>query len=401
MKRAEIPQFGPLQGVRVICAGLATAGPYAATMMSDFGAEVINIESAVVPDQSRAAGGSAFKQDHRNQRALALHIPSPQGREVFYKLIKEADIFIENSKGGQWKRWGITDETMWEVNPKLVIVHVTGYGLSGDPNYVERPSWDAIGQAFGTLVSVNGTEDVPMATNPYMCDATTALYASWAALAAYIRAQKTGIGDSIDCTQFESVLRGQSGWPLKYFSEGFQPARTGGENAVGAAFKAFKCQDGFVFICFGGPGIMKVGLPFFGFEWGSELFPRAVPWVLQGTEGARVLEAKINEWCAAKTVEEAEKELNEAGIPVSPVMTYAMAEKHPHYIARETFTEWETVDGEKIKGVNVVPKLAKEPGKVWRGAPKYGMDNEDILAELGYSSEEILALYNDKVLAKE
>lgn len=401
MKSSDIPKFGPLAGVKVVCAGTAVAGPYAASLMSDFGADVIYIESTLAPDAGRAAYGGMFKQDHRNQRTIALNIPTTKGKEILLKLLKDADIFIENSKGGQYQKWGLTDEVFWEVNPALVIVHVSGFGQTGIPEYVTRPSWDAIGQSFGTLVSVNGTEDTPMAVNPFVCDCLSAMYASWAALAAYIRAQKTGEGDSIDVAQFEAVIRGQAGWPLEWFSHGKQPKRTGGENATAAAFKAFKCQDGFVFIAFGGAAIMKRGLEFFGLEYGSELFPKEVPWALQGTEGGKILDTKISEYCSTRTVEEVERELSAIGVPVSPVMTYEMAEKHPHYQAREVFTEWEGVDGEKIKGVNIIPKFKKAPGMIWRGAPKYGMDNDDILAELGYTGDEIQNLYEEKIIVKE
>lgn len=401
MKSSEIPKFGPLAGVNVVCAGMATAGPFAASLMADFGGNVVFVESTLAKDSSRAAAGACWEQDRRNMRTIALNTPSPEGKEVFLKLLKDADIFIENSKGGQYAGWGLTDEVLWEANPALVIVHVSGFGQTGVPEYIKRPSWDPIGQAFGTIVAFNGTEESPMPTNPFMCDMTTALYASWGALAALFRARQTGKGESLDIAQFEVMLRGQSGEPLKAIKTGIQPKRTGQDHSFAGAYRPFKCKDGFVYIAFGGPGIMKVGLPFFGFEFGSDLFPKTIPWVQKGSEGCRLLEAKIEEYCADKTAAEIDYELSALGVPVSPIMTYEAAYRNPHYQAREVFTEWERVNGEKVTGVNILPKMKNEPGQIWRGAPEYGMDNDDILEELGYTPEQIKELYEKRVLAKE
>ncbi|HBR08423.1 MAG TPA: bile-acid-CoA hydrolase [Clostridiales bacterium] len=401
MKTSEIPKsgIGPLQGVNVLLSGSATAGPYAATMMSDFGANVIDMESAIMPDTSRASN-DVFEQDHRNQRGIAVNVPTPDGQEIFYKLIKNVDIFIESSKGGQWKKWGITDELMWKVNPALVIVHVSGFGQSGDPAYIKRASWDGVGLAFGTITDQNGFPEEPMPIGPYICDGLTAMSASWGALAAYYRAMQTGKGESIDVAQFEIMLRNQSGTPYKYFQQGIIPARTGNENSIAACFRNFKCSDGYIFIGFSGPGLIKNALAFFGFEYGTENFPSSFPWVSAGTKGAALITEAIEKFCQERTIDEVEQEMNKLGVPCSPIMDFAMAEKNSHYIAREVFTEWTHRDGRTVKGVNIIPKMKKNPGKIWKAAPGWGEDNEDVLSELGYSADDISALYDKKVLNK-
>lgn len=400
-KTSQIPEFGPLSGIRVVVAGVSIAGPFAGSLMADFGADFIQIENVGNPDVTRiATNGCGFEQDRRNARAMALDLSAKEGQDVLVKLMETTDILIENNRAGLFGKWGLTDEVLWAANPALVIVHVSGYGQTGLPEYIYRGSWDGIGQAFGNVTALNGTEDGPTNTNPYYSDMWTAMYAGWGALAALRRAEKTGKGESIDIAQFEVMLRGQHDGPMNYFKNGVLPKRTGMDHPVSSAFRPFKAKDGWVFVGLSGFGPMRAGLPFFGLEYGSEMFPSTIPCAPQGTEGARVLEAKIADYCAERTIEEVDTELNAAGIPAAPLMTFDQAEHNPQYIAREVFTEWETRKGETVKGVNIMPKMKNAPGKIWKGAPGYGEDNEDILEELGYTGEQIEAMYESKVLAR-
>ena len=155
-KKTDIPNFGPLNGVRVVHCSQSLAGPFAASLMADLGADVIWVESAVGQDVSRIAPGMAAQLDRRNMRTIKLNVNTPAGKEVLLRLVREADIFLEASKPGQYKKWGLTDEVLWQANPKLVIAHVSGFGQTGDPAYVSRPSFDPIGQAFSGFAAVNG-----------------------------------------------------------------------------------------------------------------------------------------------------------------------------------------------------------------------------------------------------
>jgi len=152
----EVPGNGPLAGVKVLSTGSVVASPYSSMLFAEAGATVIHAESTSVPDTCRAIK-YAWNQEHRNELGLALNIPTPEGQEVFLKLIKWADIWFESSKGGTYEKWGLSDDVLHEVNPKLVIVHVCGFGQEGDPVYVSRASYDAIGQAFGGYMYINGT----------------------------------------------------------------------------------------------------------------------------------------------------------------------------------------------------------------------------------------------------
>ena len=152
--------FGPLQGVRIISTGTLIAQPFAGQLAAEMGAEVIQIERPTVGDAGwRSIGirlptkdggevATNWVQERRNVFCVTLDLSKPRGQEIFLKLIPTADIWMESSKPGTYAKWGITDESLWKINPKLVITHVSGFGQEGDPAYVTRASYDIVGQAF-------------------------------------------------------------------------------------------------------------------------------------------------------------------------------------------------------------------------------------------------------------
>ena len=149
------PKFGPLSGVKVINAALSVAGPFAAQLMAEWGADVLWLENVKTRDIVRNGTGYFAEAERKNERSMPLNIPTPEGKEILFKLLKETDIYIEASKGGQYDRWGLSDEVMWEANPKLVIVHISGFGQTGLPEYVRRGSYDPIAQAFGCYMQLS------------------------------------------------------------------------------------------------------------------------------------------------------------------------------------------------------------------------------------------------------
>lgn len=400
-KRSDVPKFGPLQGVRVAHASQSIAGPFVCQIMAEFGADVIWLENSLVMDIARADTGMTIEQDRRNQRNLCLNIPSPEGKEIFLKLMEETDIFLEASKAGQYDKWGLTDEVLWEHNPALVIVHISGFGQTGDADTIKRPAYDSVGQAFGCLMRMNGFADrPPVSAMPFLGDYLTASLASTTALAALHRAKQTGKGESVDLAQFEAMMRCQLNYPLDDLNYGLKFTREGNHSSFRAGLGTYRCMDGEIHIFIVGMGVLKKGLPFLGLEFGSKEFPADQPVVLPDTPGGNLLEEKLIEFCQTHTVDDAEKQLIAHGIPCSKIMDYVSAYKHPHYKAREVFTEWDTVDDRHIIGVNVIPKLKNEPGRIWRGAPTIGMDNEDILTDLGVSAEKIQELYDKQIIVK-
>lgn len=395
------PEFGPLHGVKVAHASASLAGPFVVQLMADFGADVTWLENPIMPDISRFGTNNIIPQERRNQRNLSVSLADPKGQEVFLRLLKGVDVFVETSKTGQYQKWGLTDEKMWEANPKLVICHISGFGQTGLPEYTGRPSFDPLAQAFSGYMNQQGFPDrKPIAGVPFAADYTTGLYGAFAVMAALYRAKMTGQGEMIDIAQYEVMLRSQI-YMTDYLTDGTTYVREGSKSAVYAGWGTYTCKDGGdVYLVFIGGGVLKKGLPFLGLEFGSEDFPAERSIYTIDSAGGRKIEEKLAAYFATRTADEAVSEMQANSIPVSKIMTYADLAVDPHVKQRKIFTEWKSVKGKTIKGMDVLPKLKNNPGKVWRYAPYLGQDNEEILGELGYSEEEIKVLYEGKVIGK-
>lgn len=402
MKTNEIPVFGPLAGVRVINHGTNMAGPVACSLMADWGADVIWVENPKAPDACRTS--TLGEADRRNERSISIDPVS--NHEAFLKLLVSADIVIEATKGGQYDRWGYSDEVLWSYNPKLVIVHLSGFGQTGDPGYVSRPAYDPIAQAFGCHVQFNGFPDrEPIVSGMFTGDYYPAMFALGSSLAALYRAQITGRGESIDLAQYEAMLRLQGRYPTGYLTKGIEigpEARPGTANDRFAGWGQYVCQDGkYVYVCPFGVTPFKNTIKFLGLEYGGEDYPVGTVFCITSkVEASEKLIGAIRDYCLSKPAKQVEDEMVAAGIPCQMVMTYSDARENVHYIARETFTTWQTVNGDPMTGVNVIPKFKNEPGRIWRGMPNLGEDNDDILRELGFSNEEIAEMYQQKMLQK-
>lgn len=399
----EVPKFGPLEGVKVISSGISVAGPFAAAMMADQGADVTFIESPFIKDQVRTTITPSFlDRERRNQKTIALDVKQDMGRSVFEKMIADADIFIESSKAGSWTKRGYSDEALWEINPGLVICHISGFGQTGLPEYLERGSYDTIGQAMSGYMNFNGEPDgEPMPAPSYTCDYICAMVASWSCLAAYIKKQSTGEGESIDCCQYETMMMVNGYGLYDYLNHGLNHKRSGASNPTFAGCKNFKCKDGLIYIFMLSTLSFKNGLPLFGLEYGSEMFPEKMFCVKKGTPEGEVLNEAIAEYCADKTVKEAESELNNNHVTAVAILDWEGMANHPHLAARGSIAEWDGLKGNKVRGVGIVPQFKKNPGKIWRTAPHYGADNRAILQDLGFSESQIAEMYENGVVVED
>jgi len=377
MRTSDVPVFGNLSGLKVLSSGSVVASPFSATLMAENGPTVIQLKSTIGPDRCRRIK-YGWEAERRNELTLALNIPSPKGKEIFLKLIEWADIWFESAKGGTYEKWGLTDEVMWEHNPKLAIVHVSGYGQAGDPKYVNRPSYVAAEQAFGCYAFVNGFPEPmpPMRAVPYTGDYMTALSGAWAGLMGYLNAQRTGKGESIDLAQFEVMVRMMFDYPMKAFNDGEILGRAGNADPAFAGYSIWKCGDGrYIFI--GAIGAAPLGrlARLLGLDTDPDYNPKMQFALKAGpTAGfAERLDRTIADFCAKGTQQEVDEALNAAGVPCAPVLDLGQVWDHPHWNARNILGEWDDPKYGRIKGLNAFPFMVKNnPGKIWRGAPLYG-----------------------------
>jgi len=405
--------FGSLQGIRIVSSGILIAQPFAAYMAALWGAEVIHVERPggdpyrYSPPFIERGGKQVnvwWAQERRNVLSIVIDLRREEGKEVFLKLLKVSDIWMESSRPGTYEKLGITDEVAHRVNPKLVIVHISGYGRWGDPEYLGLPAYDAIAAAFSGWMSINGFPDTPpYKPFPYTGDYITALTALSAALAGYIYAQKTGKGISIDVAQFEAIANTFGGLWLQTIELGIEPERFGNKDIYFQPYDVFETKDGhYVFIGALGYDVFRrlceaIGLNFE--EWKDVHYAPGMH-----TERGKLFDKKLRDWVKSHTLEEVLKIMKEHAVPCMKVYSLSEAVKDPHYNARKDFIEWtdETL-GVTIKGWGIIPKFSvvEEP-RIWRGAPRLGQDARLILSKLlEYSDNEIDKLIRNDVVCCE
>lgn len=396
------PKAGVLQNVKVLFSAKETAGPFGPHLMAEWGADVIWIETT-------KGGGDTNRNylqsehEHRNDRSLSLDIFSEEGMEIFKKLIKEVDIFLVGGKGPSFIRRGITDEFLWEINPKLVITRLSGYGQEGDPNYINRACYDGIAQAFSGFMSQNGEPGrEPLPAYPYVGDYYTAVFGTAATLAALIRAKETGKGESIDLAMYEVLVRMETYNLINYLNQGVLYDKPGNRDPIQQAVGVYKTKDGYILMNILGREQIKkfmfdIGA---GDIYGTEGYPETMSFIPTSSPKVKEIDTLIDTYMLSKTSAEHEAIFLDMKVACSPILTFADLPDHPHYKEREIFVEWETMQGETYKGTNIAPKFKVNKPKIWRAMPKRGYDNDCILGDLGYSEKEIEKLYENGVVVK-
>ncbi len=401
MRTNEIPLFGCLQGIRVVHLTQSIGGSYGAERLAEFGADVIWVENPRGIDLLRTTRWGA-EQERKNMRSICLDPVCEEGRKVFFRLLKTADVLIDCYRGGQMAKWGITDDIMLGVNPGLIIDHVSGMGQTGDPAYSRQPGADMIAQAFGCYMIQNGFPDrKPVPAFPYVGGYITALFSAFAVACALYRREKTGKGEVIDVAQYEVMMSVQGQQVSTFLNTGALPVREGNMNPLLAGCGLFECKDGRdVYMALAGSGVTVNALKLFGLAEDPDFQPLGQPMYTKGTPGGDKFQNAVIRFCSSHTAEELEKAFIAAGLPVSRVFSYEDAVENPQYRLREVFTEWENTRGDRIRGVNIFPKMCENRNRIWRGLMDIGEDTGDILEELGYSADEIKALADAGIALK-
>ena len=268
------PSFGPLDDVKVVYSAVEIAAPTAAEIMAEWGADVTWIENTWTGDSMRDTTWTK-EMERRNQRSISINTFSDEGKEILLRLVGDADIFIEASKGPTFARKGITDDMLWEANPKLVIVHVSGFGQWGDPERVNSAAYDLTVAAYAGIIAQNGTPEQPTNIAPYSGDYFNSLMIVSSALAALHKAKATGRGESIDLAMYETLLRVGTYYMMDYLNEGTLYPRPGARHQNLCAIGEYKCKDGYIGLCVYGVPQNKYLLETIGLGdlWGTEDYP--------------------------------------------------------------------------------------------------------------------------------
>ncbi len=417
--------FGPLQGIRILCTGSLVAVPHGATIMADLGAEVIHIENPGTGDPSRISFprihsndgkteiSSGWANNARNQLSMELDMrinKNPLSREVFLGLIKSCDIWIENMVWLE-KRYGITDNIVLKTNPRMVIVHESGYGkpeFGGQSNKCWRAAYDIIGQAYGGLSYITGEPDgPPTRVEPYSADYITAIFVALGALMGYIHSRKTGRGQVVDVAQFEAVARILGGVFPDYLNSGHITGRSGNKSNSLQPYGLFQTKDGYIALGAFDNTILPRFLQALAEATGINIadYPTEkhnLPTKNIHSPQGLTLDKLLEGWVSSHTTAKVCTLFNKYQIPCSPVYNSADAAQDYHWKARENFMQCiDQTTQRKINIFGITPKISETPGKIWRGAPAQGQDTDNILNKiLGYSAAEIQYLRDEKIVCR-
>ena len=392
-----------LQGLRVIEMGQLIAGPFAGKTLGEFGADVIKIEAPGAGDPLRnwrliKDGTSAWWQvQSRNKRSIALDLRNHEGQDIARKLIRQADVLIENFRPGTLEGWGMGYEALSKLNPGLVMLRISGYGQTGP--YRDLPGFGAIGEAMGGLRHLTGEPGrVPVRCGISIGDSLAALHGTIGILTAlYHRKVNGGQGQVIDVALNEAVFNVMESLIPEYSAFGAVREAAGSALPGIAPSNAYRCADGYVLIAGNGDSIFKRLMQTIGREelgTDPELADNA-------GRVARVaeLDAAIEAWTAPLSVQRVLELLGAARVPAGKVYTAKDIAEDPHYRARDMILRQTTRDGYELDVPGVVPKLLGTPGTVRSSAPKLGDDTDAVLNELGFEANDIAALRGRRVVA--
>lgn len=404
-------KFGPLQGVKIVSTGTLIAQPFAAELAAEMGAEVIQIERPGPGDvgwrnigirlptrDGKSAVATSWIQERRNVFCISLDLSKPRGREIFLKLVARADIWMESSRPGTYPKWKLDDATVFKINPKLVITHVSGFGQNGDPDYVHRASYDVVGQAAAGMMYQTGFPDPtpPTRAAPWTGDYITALFALWSSLAGLTYARETGKGQAIDVAQYEAIHKTMGGTMLEYFQNGIVRERSGNRAQGFQPLDSFQARDGWVVLGALGDVYGRL-LQVMGLDPADPKWETART-QLESVEGIE-FDAILRGWISERTVKDVVAAMAAGNVPCSPIMSSKDIAEDSQYRARQVHVEWDDGQVGKVKGIGVVPKFSETPGKIVRGTVPVGGDNDRVYGELlGISADEIASLRRDKVI---
>lgn len=386
---------GALDGIRVIELGQLIAGPFCGQLLGDMGAEVIKVEPPGQGDPMRNWGRGDDKLwwevVSRNKKAVSANLRVPEGQDLVRRLATTADILIENFKPGTIEKWGLGPEALHAINPRLIIVRVSGYGQTGP--YSSRAGFGGIGEAMGGWRHIVGDPDrAPSRMGISIGDTLAATYGCMGALAALHAREKTGKGQVVDSALYEAVLQVMESVVPEYDQSGYIRERSGSVLPGIAPSNVYQCRDGDYLIGANQDAVwarlaQAMGQP----ELATD--PRYIDHVSRGRNQVE-LDERIEAWTKTLTIDEVEALMIKHSIPAGKIYRAPEMLADPHFAARDAIVELETPRWGTLKMQNAFPKLSDTPSSIRSPAPsEIGQDNALVYGEvLGLSDDDLAAL---------
>jgi formyl-CoA transferase len=386
----------PLSNLKVVEMGQLIAGPFAAKTLADFGADVIKIEPPKVGDALRKwrllkDGTSIWWQvQSRNKRSLSLDLKQAEAQDIVRTLLKEADVLIENFRPGTLEGWGLDPEKLLELNPKLIVLRISGYGQTGP--YRDKPGFGVVAEAMGGLRHLTAEPGrVPVRVGISIGDTLASLHGVIGILLALQERHQSGMGQIIDIALYEAVFNCMESLLPEYSAFGEVRQAAGSALPGIAPTNAYLCSDGgYVLIAGNGDSIFKRLMTVIGREdLGGD--PE-----LENNDGRvkRVaeLDQAIGEWAKTLNTDKVLAALDSVAVPAGRIYTVVDIANDPHYRARENIQSIKMADGSTLDVPGVIPKLSRTPGSIKTLAPQIGENTDEILKSIGLSESQVASL---------
>jgi crotonobetainyl-CoA:carnitine CoA-transferase CaiB-like acyl-CoA transferase len=393
---------GPLSGIRVLDLTRALAGPFCTMMLGDMGAEVIKVESSDGGDDSRAWAppyigkeSAYFLSTNRNKKSITLNLRSDEAKKVLTELIRISDVVIENFRPGVMKKMGFPYERLKEINPKVIFCSITGFGNKGPDS--QKPGFDLIAQGMSGFMSFTGeVGGGPIKVGVAMADINSGMFAAYGILSALYHREKTGEGQVVETSLFETMIAQLTFQAGRFFATGDSPKPEGNRHPLIAPYESFACADGHINIAAGNDGLYAKLCAAIALE-GCIKDPRFVNNGLRVKNRQDLIQA-IEERTKRYKVEDLRKILDGAGIPNGPIWTVGQALTSEQAKALEMVQEVDHASCGKVKVTGIPVKLSRTPGKVELGPPCLGQHTDEILKKIGYPEEKIAALRKEGII---
>lgn len=392
----------PLADLKVLDVATLFAGPGAATVLADFGADVLKIEHPTRPDGARTHGKSKDGKGlwwlmlARNKRAVTLDLKKAEGKEIFLKLVREADVVVENFRPGTLESWGLDYATLSAENPGLILARVTGFGQTGP--MARRPAYGTLAEAMSGFAFSTGQPDGPPTLPPLaLADSIAGLATTIAILTAVHERSVSGRGQVIDLAIIEPILAMLGPQLLAYDQLGHVTQRAGNRSENNAPRNTYLTSDGhWVAISSSSTSIAARVMRLVG--RGDMV---AEPWFSSGVERAHradEIDGAVADWIGQRPMADVITEFERAEAAIAPVYDVSQVMRDEQLNAIGTIATVDDPDLGPVRMQNVLFRLSETPGDIRHTGRAHGADTDDVLAELGYTPDQIAALHSDQIV---